>query len=1257
MRLSLLILAALPLAAQTCSITSPANNAHLVNTNAVQMTASLTAAPSVERIDWYIDGELRMVTKARDTWRWVYPAKVDPDSTHVVRIVCLDALGAQVDDDSVTFRVQNAGGRLNVTYSMAKPLSGLVVLTFTTPFSANPQGSRTVSIDGLGNHTASFGTEVWESLYGVKFAYTDIDEANDWINVSGHGFYTGQLLRFVTASDNTGWPADPGKNPPGCNGSNCVFNLYYAVVVNTNRIRLATNHANVSTCEASGANCVALAQGDAGSYTFEGGHNLFIGDTETMGPGTTSMLFNTRRLRNGDHILYAHDDVTIGNATNTSRSFAPADVNTTNGEITMSGHVIKSGQLMTLSNSGGALPTGLAAATNYYGCWKTDNTFTLYTAQAAAEANHAVCTSGQIIPSTQGSGTHSYTATLEHPGYDKDHPWVNSVGYRMVDFQDVITISNTNTLVEIQPQYYFVTCTEGQTRELAPVVGVDSEGDRANITTANAHFRSNDTSVATVNASGTISCVNGPGFAVVWTTYMDQRAETLVWVQETLGFPHYQKTSGPFLTSYDPAKSRFIVVAEAMGGHELNNASSEANRIGGKVGKEEAVRAGFNTFGIGPGSNVSNSGTLAVAQNLWNGVTKPDLVAAINNTGFGFVCGGDDVTNDLPNLIYNVGWDRRAFFTQVLDETSPYGGCIYYANHDEVDGAFGPDPQPCTQVGCNSNQYFAQIVVTGCASPPCVGTGTVTLNNWSFGLTATTSIVRLYGATSQTALNKHYQLATPIAGGTFTVKTIDVPNGTYNATSDPGMNLVFNYFRDWYGYNSNGISISVSGDTATGTLTSHGFSANNQSICIGNVTTDTDLNGCWTIASTPTSSTFTFGVRNVSAGTYSSATDASVIQRVTTYGALGPLTGDIWTQFQTLVTSVTPAPSYVSQTVGGGAPLWLPPNYGTGGVKLNVTTVSIHPMRNRGSSYQAKRELVERALFVKSRRADLPIILQGGWTGREYYKQAPAGECLFQPGVDRMSNVGDPKKFGVIGVMGAVALGSSGIQGYYYDGVTFKIIRCNGAPGHYEQYPFSLFKAGPWEIGYAIARPLRFIKRFESYAVSPRIGAPNLGPWFMSGCQERSGAGRLCEFINSSEVPITQTIPISSFKYGNTNQVYRITNARMSVESLADAATATYTFKPGEAIGIFFPAAEAEQSLATRTFSYTLPTGGTKAILYTNYIYWDDEWERDITPFDCGSSGSCGVTVDRNLGDFLYRWRFTSADGRVIAESDVMRLE
>jgi hypothetical protein len=93
--------------------------------------------------------------------------------------------------------------------------------------------------------------------------------------------------------------------------------------------------------------------------------------------------------------------ITITNTTPAAATFTCAVTNI----CTQTAHGFLTGLVMQVSNSGGALPTGLSTSTNYYAIPLTANTFSFASSLANAKAGTAVTITGT------GSGTQTSTPT------------------------------------------------------------------------------------------------------------------------------------------------------------------------------------------------------------------------------------------------------------------------------------------------------------------------------------------------------------------------------------------------------------------------------------------------------------------------------------------------------------------------------------------------------------------------------------------------------------------------------------------------------------------------------------------------------------------------------------------------------------------------------------------------------------------------------------------------------------------------------
>lgn len=92
----------------------------------------------------------------------------------------------------------------------------------------------------------------------------------------------------------------------------------------------------------------------------------------------------------------------------TAKTFLDANVNTSTDIITITAHGFKDYDRVLASNSGGALPAGIVAATDYYVIYVTDNTIQLAASQRDVSDGKAL-----NITSAAGTGTHTLTPQVE----------------------------------------------------------------------------------------------------------------------------------------------------------------------------------------------------------------------------------------------------------------------------------------------------------------------------------------------------------------------------------------------------------------------------------------------------------------------------------------------------------------------------------------------------------------------------------------------------------------------------------------------------------------------------------------------------------------------------------------------------------------------------------------------------------------------------------------------------------------------------
>lgn len=1180
----LALLRTVAVSAQSVSVSSPANGS--VVSGAIQFAVSLTSLPSTALVEYWLDGELFDTGHRRDAFQITYISHAYPDTTHTLYAVAKNALGTILATSStISFQAVNAGGVLKLSLSGSPPYSGWLDFTITNSFTTG----ILCAVDG----------EPFTSVSTPNFQPSDINTTNDTITIPGHGLYSGKAV-LIDANFTL-------------DGQNVQSLVRWAIRVDESTIKLATSRAN------------AIA-GTAGDISTQGsGSNKYM--TFAGGPfegGTFSPESNaidTSRLSDGTHILRCRSRVPVGSLNRTT-NFATTTVNTTTGNVNITAHNLMTGRALTLSTTG-SLPSGWTTSTTYYAIRIDDDNFKIATSLSNAQSGTA------LIPSTQGSGTHSWNITYSHPAYSRNA----DEGVYATDYQTTFVTSNgASANAGFRTGYYSIFKNSSQTASLTPLL-VKADGSTATVTNTLPYYSSDLTSVATVSSSGVVTCA-GTGTAKVTATYLGFKRIVYVHCDASTRFFHITKSGSTVIrSSYDAPTSIWLRTATGFDDRE-----GAGKTVGALNSQTEAIRGGFNAVSFGFGGFTSQP-SYAAAISPWNTRLAESMNSA--GTNFAMVCTGDDWTDgtSIHKIVNNTPWSMQTYTTQVLNDLGDLGGCRFISFKDEVDGSWGPEATPNDTMG---GPNWSQAVVTGCAATPCVGTITFTSNyTWGNGVG---SIIRVYGATN-TAMNRYYQI-TSQSGTSIAAKSTDLVNGTYNSSTDSSAHLV-QIYAPYQRFNTLPCSPSVAvvAVLATATCTSHGLS-NGMWLSLRGAS-DADLDNIYPIT-VVNSNSFTFPVQNVTDGTYASFTSV--------FRTLYPdITSDIFSSMKTVFQGTTggrPVPAMAGETIQGNQNSWSTAPFSDVTVR-NVTSI-FYAGRNKTTLRELQATRVEFPGRQTGRSIDQAHFLIVSWSLEQYLKQLPGG-CNFQPGVDQIEVPSLDYKFPSAAVMSALSLGYSGVKLYAWRSKDNFDFDCTYAVDQYNepsartQWQPSM-ESGNLSVARSVGRAFRLIKRFEKYALSPNISPIDLGPDMVVGAKERTGEGRLLIITNYSDIPRTETIDITGLKYGLTNAVYSLRYNNLSFTTLADGASYTGTWQSGETKVLFFPATAREGAFQTAIIKVdpASVSGGSSVVLSGNHI-WSDYI--GASPVDCGTTGQCSVPWDPALGDFFYRYQILNSSGAVISES------
>jgi hypothetical protein len=195
---------------------------------------------------------------------------------------------------------------------------------------------------------------------------------------------------------------------------------------------------------------------------------------------------------------------------------------------------------------------------------------------------------------------------------------------------------------------------------------------------------------------------------------------------------------------------------------------------------------------------------------------------------------------------------------------------------------------------------------------------------------------------------------------------------------------------------------------------------------------------------------------------------------------------------------------------------------------------------------------------------DRPALLLIAASG-DFYTKGGEGSA-FDPRHDRRDQAGDTPSSVAAQVMYAAARGMAGVRVYELDRQYFSDLRARAKVG--AQLSTG---TGPFDVGtdrwQALASAFRLVERLEPDLLQARASAVDLGSTFVTGAR-RGPASRVLVAVNFSEAPETVHVDLAPYRDAAATSIarYRLAGATLRTDALADAASDTVTFAPGESI-------------------------------------------------------------------------------------------
>ncbi len=1000
---------------------------------------------------------------------------------------------------------------------------------------------------------------------------------------------------------------------------------------------------------------------------FNGDFLQFVGALSGPPYGYNYTL-KTARLPNGTHEVYCVEWNTIPSvySAGSAQTFAPANVNTSTGAITLAYHALINGASTTAGQPGrvtltttGACPTGLTC--NGVQVYYVVQSVQSNTPASSDNIKLSLTVGGAaIVPSTQGTGVHTITYSIPNPFYCDFSPSdcipaeVTSTApfaYRRA----LITTSNGAAAMEMRlPQTDCFLVASG-TCSAAPTV-YNTDGTTTAVTATIPAYavvvEGGVSGCVTVNASGLVTAASSPPANPCWASITvscsSGACNTLetrtmrVMVQSSNIFPHFSRT-GPVRTTYSVSDSLIPRGMFFQGSLQV---------VGTPWLGTVMQNSGINYTNDGMPNDVADPAvpTCVAATSAWD--SAYGFMQTATST-YGFAHELDIYALSWPPwnvraILNNDSYDRQACLTNIFTDIINDGNILALGGFDETNGVWGGFPLRNGTVGAST--YFQSVSVNS-------NTATFTvlmdrLFNWNQAGPSGTDWVKLIGATSPTALNGVYKVsnvATDASARTisFTTTTSGVGNGTYNASNNPAMQIV--NWHPGFGQDATCVlpaSIGVSDVTtqvfdstltsmvaSSGTLTvnwtAHGMST-------GDIVriwqaTNTNLNQIAAITKINNNS---FTIPTLAAnGTYNSGTDASLYVTVDcgfTNGLFADLIGVYNLAGATrpalywpiLGTTYTDAFAYSVQNWNSATLSQADFNYSFGFSALVPSLYGYDQSVFEPQIDYYGTVIAQRAYEREPRQALLPaaqdyIKTTAGFSP-DFRSDRPQGNAYALRGVSSTATI-----------MWQLANGISGFRTYTYPPEVASLFaqalntRISTGIRHYTV-------GEKWN---AQSLAFNLIKRLEKYWLQPRMASPDYGPLIYTGAHTGSSGAALL-VGNASELPQTLTVSLTACRQssGSINR-YRLTGRTLSVSTLvANPTSDSVTFEGGEVIAYTCQVAGPSDLEAIAFPTQALPTGATKMAVKVGY-YPDSVDYSDAT--DC--TAGCSLSVDRYNAPVWYK--------------------
>jgi hypothetical protein len=1282
----LLLLSTAGLVAQSLAVTNPANGS--VVTWGFPLTAVPTSLPSLTQVRFYVDGRLECVANALYQGGWTCPKLLNATWTDeraaTIYAEGYNAVGAKIATSSTnTFRLNNTGVNAVSTFNFGGVVTRGATIggtgTFTQGSNATVAGTTSVwNVDGTG---------VWSPV----MAFAPMGSA---VNTS-----TNQLTGISALAFHNGMSVNVGCSPAARNfGGVCAgvgstdlpaglasFGPFYLVVDGPGTVHFTTT--------LGGPTVVLGTQGLAGEYVYIGANTHEWLDRSTG-------LLDTAAFSNGVHRFEQILKLPALGSTGTF-TFPAVSITTTSGIVAATNFPLVQGQTATCSGTCPAQWTG-----------------TLYTqVQDANDFCFSSSAGGPCIGSLTGaSGTLTITFTVPATFQDTVYGSSQFAGTDINEF----TFSNGNSPQALKTKYSRIVGIAGDTFTLAPYY-LNCDGTTTALSATHPIYFSSDTSRATVSSSGVVTLVtpSNPGHALI--SVIDALSSTSGRNVEPIDvevradrttFNHLSNGHG-ILSSFTPGQSKVLMECYTCISQTLTTNPFPKKYL---LPAFTAMQGGPNFIAPLTPNTGDWAGNYSNWLAVWNGTSQFSLAGTVANAASIAPMMSYGAMYDLCHgfgawSLYKTPWVSQAL-NKIFNDVSPY--FMGWEHCDEQVGKFGPMLHPRGDMGSGQDGLghttlgglpagIASIVVTGCASTPCSGTGTVNGRTWPF-LTGAYHF-QIQGA-STAALNGPYVAANPVyafdnpLGGyvtSFQMTTYDVLNGTYNSSTDPG--LIFTQNSEGYDYGTAyvtatghtpstnpaggngqgysfadiGASMTCSSNVCTIAWVGHPFTSGQ----VGNFAyfTTAGLTGFWRSTSNNANSV-SFRVASVADGTYGTGTDAN-----SWIDAMGNLP-------QTFVASLfggtgsifTGARPPIGASMAGGINSGMfsyAAQQGTSSttdfVMQNATFDSQSPDRYGTSAYDFRniwrvigdQPFPDGSLPINLVPDAKPFVYETVLSGQTCTKYVATIDCRTDqlPG-DKIDNgLSSGGDVFLSNILIWLLPNPVGLKVYQYNAQSgFSRVPPGPYPSgspYFQTNPNEVDQYSDQWIGYTSVSLL--LQHEDKYLLSPLLSSPDQnqgpGPFTQVECQSHTasyGNAMLC--VNLSEEKQTVNFDLSLINPGGTGGPMRrwiLTPFGDTVTSLATNTTSdTQTLLYAQAVLYISQTAGAADDLKPLRLPVTPAYGSTKVAVEVHYGLNDKVFQT----VDCGTGACPSIPVNLHNLDVYIRKRFTKSDGTPVMVGDLERI-